>query len=239
MATWDQVAELVTDSHKLTQLQGLLNKSMLRHNGARCRCLHGSSRFIVLEAYQVKNLPLWRRHQRFVRSIRDKQRQHGILVEECPEIGLALTEHAASLGVDLGANERLLLHGTREFELAKTIAVEGFDNRIAWPNGLYGRGTYFAAQTCKSAQYATHDGFKSKASSELLGTMLLARVALGDPFFTPSACPEVTRSSTELSKLFQSGDASVLGLKLGCKYGIAGIALLPHFDLPQYTSFTN
>ena len=205
-ATWDQVTQRVTDPDKSTRLQRLLNESILRHDGTRCQCLHGNSKFEVGKAYQVRNLPLWRRHRRFVRSIRDKQKQHGVVFEECPEISTALTEFAEYLGLDLQANERLLLHGTRNFEVAKAIAMEGFDNRIARSSGLYGSGTYFAAQTCKSAQYATHDGFKNKASWCRQGTMLLARVALGDPFFTPGAYQEgtVSRSFTELSKLFQT-----------------------------------
>ena len=70
-------------------------------------------------------------------------------------------------------------------------------------DGLFGRGTYFAAQTCKSAQYATPDGMKSKASPQMVGTMLIARVATGDPFYTEAQCSTLTRALPESSHFFE------------------------------------
>ena len=189
----------VTDQHLKSRLEDLLNKSLSRHDGSHCNCLHGSSKYVVTEAYQVSNLPLWRRYQRFVRSIQDKHKQHGVSVEEInPSVSEALTEFARELKVDLAGNERLLLHGTGDLKVAKAIATEGFDNRVA-RNGLFGKGTYFAAQTCKSAQYATPDGMKSKASPQMVGTMLIARVAIGDPFYTEGHCNKLTRALPERS----------------------------------------
>jgi len=193
----------VTDQDVKSRLGKILNKSLSRHDGSDCTCLHGSSNFVVTEAYQVKNLNLWRRYQRLVRSIQDKHKEHGISLEEInPSVSEALTEFARDLTVDLAGNERLLLHGTRDFELARAIATEGFDNRVA-RDGLFGRGTYFAAQTCKSAQYATPDGMKSKASPQMVGTMLIARVATGDPFYTEAQCSTLTRALPESSHFFE------------------------------------
>ena len=110
----------------------------------------------------------------------------------------ALIDFARELKVDLAGNERLLPHGTPDFDRAKGIATEGFDNRVA-RNGLFGKGTYFAAQTCKSAQYATPDGMKSKASPQRVGTMLIARVAIGDPYYAPRGCPDLSRALPESS----------------------------------------
>eukprot|EP00438_Fugacium_kawagutii_P034202 Skav233200 [mRNA] locus=scaffold24:449186:449422:- [translate_table: standard] len=78
--------------------------------------------------------------------------------------------------------------------------MEGFDNRTAKEGGLYGKGTYFAAQTCKSAQYAIPNGFYEKASPQMLGTMLFARVALGDPFYTPRQCQGESRTFAKFCK---------------------------------------
>lgn len=189
----------VTDQDVKLRLGELLNKSLSRHDGSHCTCLHGSSNFVVTEAYQVNNLPLWRRYQRFVRSMQDKHKQHGISLEEInPSVSEALTDFAKHLNVDLTGNERLVVHGTQKFELARAIATEGFDNRVA-RDGLFGRGTYFAAQTCKSAQYATEDGRKSKASPQMMGTMLIARVAIGDPYYTPRGCADLSRALPESS----------------------------------------
>ncbi|CAK9035912.1 unnamed protein product [Durusdinium trenchii] len=188
----------VTDPAVMSTLEDLLNGSKRRHDGTGCDCLHGRSTFRLVEAYQVKNRELWRRYQRHVRSILDKHKQHGIKPRVIdPPVGEALTRFATDIQVDLVGNELLLFHGTREFDLAKTIAKEGFDNRIARSGGLYGSGTYFAAQTCKSAQYATNKGMQEKASTQLMGTMLVARVAIGDPHYASGPCKNLTRPPTK------------------------------------------
>ena len=175
----------VTDPKLLSRLGMVLNGSLVRHDGTHCNCWHGTSTFVVIEAWQIKNLHLWRRYQRFVRSIEDKQKVHRISPDQIsPAVSEELTDFAKSIDVDLAGNQRLLFHGTGDFEVAKSIATEGFDNRVS-NGGLYGRGTYFAAQTCKSAQYATADGL-AKASPQMLGTMLIARVAVGDPYYAQS-----------------------------------------------------
>lgn len=175
----------VVDRQVLSSLEDLLNRSMTRHDGTQCTCLHGRSRFRLMEAYQVKDRHLWLKYQRCVRSIRDKRKQYGITPANIdPSVGGALTKFAQEIDVDLAGNEILLFHGTRTWEDSKDIAREGFDSRIAKSSGLYGKGTYFAAQTCKSAQYATPSGQFKAASSDMMGTMLLARVAIGDPYYT-------------------------------------------------------
>ena len=182
-AEFKRYAKKVTDSQTLSRLEDLLNGSLRRHDGAPCQCLHGDSTYRLQEAYQVRNLFLWRRYQRYVRNILDKQKQEGIVPEEIdPPVGEALTEFAQELQVDLARNERLLFHGTKLFRSAKAMVKEGFDNRVA-SEGLYGKGTYFAAQTCKSAQYATKSGLNRKACHQQVGTILVARVAVGDPYY--------------------------------------------------------
>ncbi|CAK8998968.1 Poly [ADP-ribose] polymerase tankyrase (dTNKS) (Poly [ADP-ribose] polymerase) (Protein poly-ADP-ribosyltransferase tankyrase) [Durusdinium trenchii] len=182
----------------MSTLEGVLNRSKPRHDGTDCDCLHGRSTFRLVEAYQVKNRKLWRRYQRHVRSIVDKHKQHGIKPRVIdPPVGDALTRFPQEIQLDLAGNEILLFHGTREFDKAKDIAKEGFDNRIARSGGLYGSGTYFAAQTCKSAQYATINGVTGKASAHLIGTMLVARVAIGDPHYASVPCRNLTRPPTK------------------------------------------
>lgn len=187
----------VTGKRTLESLAEVLNGSRARHDGTVCKCVHGSSNFIVTEAYQVRNLHLWRRYHRCIRSICDKHRQYGISPEHISHPpSKALIDFATDIDVDQASNELLLLHGTPHFDVAKVIATEGFDHRVAG-NGLYGQGTYFAAQTCKAAQYATVHGMSLKASTQLVGTMLLARVAIGDPFYTQSE-GHFSRALTEI-----------------------------------------
>ena len=95
-----QSMQCVTDAKMLQRLEEVLAKSLLRHDGRHCNWLHGRSKFVVIKAYQIENLQLWRRRQRFVRSI-----------EDSPSLGKALSEFAKGIGIDLGGNERLLLHG--------------------------------------------------------------------------------------------------------------------------------
>lgn len=189
---WETVQK-VTDRKMLSSLSKVLNQSLSRHDGTHCDCPHGSSNFVVIEAFQIKNRHVWQRYQRCVRSIRDKHKQHGISPGTIsPLLSKALSEFANDIDVDQAGNERLLLHGTKTFEVGKTIASEGFDNRVA-KDGLFGKGTYFAAQTCKAAQYASIHGMSQKASQQMPGTMLLARVAIGDPFYTEGRCHTLSR----------------------------------------------
>ena len=200
----DTVLHPVTNLDVLNKLQDVLNKSLFRHSGERCDCFHGRSKFVVLQAYQIKNVYLWRRYQRFVKSLADKQRLHKISADSiAPCVGDALTNLAIELGVDLAGNQRLLLHGTHSMEIARKIACEGFDNRVARDGGFYGKGTYFAAQTCKSAQYAHPLGLREKATMQIPGSMVIARVAIGDPFYTQSKCQELTRTVTSIKFWFR------------------------------------
>ena len=180
-APWETIQK-VTNSQMLSTLEEVLNKSTKRHDGGTCYCRRGRS-FQLKEAYQVKDLYLWRRYQRCVQSIKDKHKQYVVEADQLnlPQ-GNALTNFAKELGVDESSNEGLFFHGTRSFEVAQQIAKEGFDSRVAGSGGLYGKGTYFAVQSCKSAQYATAGGVQ--ASSQTMGTMFLARVAIGDPWYT-------------------------------------------------------
>ena len=188
----------VTATRMLERLAEVLKGSHARHDGTVCKCVHGGSNFIVTEAYQVRNLHLWRRYHRCIRSIWDKHHQYGISPEHIRyPSSKALIDFAREIDVDQTSNQLLLLHGTPNFEVAKVIAAEGFDHRAAG-NGLYGQGTYFAAQTCKAAQYATVHGLSLKASTQMVGTMLLARVAIGDPFYTPSECQHLSRALAEI-----------------------------------------
>ena len=183
LAPWETIQK-VTDPQMLLNLADLLNKSTMRQDGARCFCRAGFS-FWLIEVYQVKNLYLWRRYQRCVQSINDKHGQYGIRVEKVDLRGDALRKFAQELGVDESSNEGLFFHGTPSFDRAQQIAKEGFDSRVAASTGLYGKGTYFAVQSCKAAQYATAGS--GKASSERMGTMFLARVAIGDPWYATGA----------------------------------------------------
>eukprot|EP01012_Entosiphon_sulcatum_P063394 TRINITY_DN9076_c0_g1_i5.p1 TRINITY_DN9076_c0_g1~~TRINITY_DN9076_c0_g1_i5.p1 ORF type:complete len:1081 (-),score=137.40 TRINITY_DN9076_c0_g1_i5:56-3298(-) len=72
--------------------------------------------------------------------------------------------------LDARVSEYYLFHGTTE-ECALQIAQTGFTEKLAKLEGLYGAGSYFAMNACKSMQY----------SSKPTRTFIVARVALGHP----------------------------------------------------------
>lgn len=78
-------------------------------------------------------------------------------------------------------NEKWLLHGTHPSK-ARKIVQEGFDHRVA-ERGMYGSGTYFASEACKSHQYTCQRHPKGKCTCPGIRTVILSRVALGDPFY--------------------------------------------------------
>ena len=81
-------------------------------------------------------------------------------------------------------NECFLYHGTKS-EVAELVATHGFDERVGSLDGLIGSGVYFANQSCKSAQYTTDENG--------LRTILICRVALGDPHYAQGALQQARR----------------------------------------------
>jgi hypothetical protein len=77
--------------------------------------------------------------------------------------------------LDQEINEVFLFHGTPTAETGRTIAEQGFDERVANLGGLYGAGSYFADSLCKSNQYT---------GSNMSRTFLICRVLMGWPFCT-------------------------------------------------------
>ncbi len=85
-------------------------------------------------------------------------------------------EACCSSEMSADINEFYLFHGTSP-KMAEVICKDGFDERVAALNGLYGAGSYFAINSCKSHQYSSRGN-----SSNLV--MLVCRVAMGSPYCT-------------------------------------------------------
>jgi hypothetical protein len=79
------------------------------------------------------------------------------------------------LGTDI--NEFYLFHRTSS-KSARFICEHGFDERVAALNDLYGAGSYFAVNSCKSHQYS--DRYKDSPT----WVMLVYRVVMGSPYST-------------------------------------------------------
>ena len=143
--------------------------------------------FRVQKVFQVQNLDLLHRYVIFRQDLQRSRKNTRIDSIE-PAVGEALQKKYESMrledGIGAVQNECLLFHGT-SFETAKIIANQGFDSRVANDDGYYGKGTYFASQSCKSAQYS-RNSFSQKC-------IILARVALGHPHYADRCKTRWTR----------------------------------------------
>eukprot|EP00802_Teleaulax_amphioxeia_P020330 Tamp_20608.p1 GENE.Tamp_20608~~Tamp_20608.p1 ORF type:complete len:317 (+),score=46.09 Tamp_20608:2-952(+) len=137
----------------------------------------GTSMAKVVSVKRIENLGLWQKYQtqravllKFLESNNSPVDNLSAKISWRPKIGSAK---------DLSSkiNEFYLFHGT-SFKNAQIIAEHGFDERVSDMGGLYGAGTYFAINACKSHQYS------EKYSSSGQCVMLVCRVILGIPFGT-------------------------------------------------------
>ncbi|CAD7923627.1 unnamed protein product [Amoebophrya sp. A120] len=148
----------------------------------------------TLKAFQVENYPLFQKYQQARRTLHREHKRLGIkpplvspaipaAVEDC--VKQLLGSHQMELERDL--NEMYLFHGTGA-EGLKHILQNGFDFREAKAGGLYGQGTYFASNVCKSMQY-TGNG-NCRRPPERRSYIIVARVLIGDAHYTEKTCCE-------------------------------------------------
>lgn len=139
--------------------------------GGRCTCTHA---FTVTKVERFQNARLWRNYCTGRNDILDRMNQARADQKEMPKKlvdvpGMKGKIEAARI-LDEDMNEFYLFHGTTK-NTVEIILENGFDERVAKDASLYGAGTYFADQACKSAQYAKGPG-EAKC-------MLYCRVTMG------------------------------------------------------------
>ena len=173
--TFDCRVQEVVGDDVLRKFSKLLNASSYHHRRTQVTSSTCKANFRVRKVFQVQNLDLLRRYVMYCQDLQESRKNTKIDPIE-PAVGEALQtayERMRLDGTGVVHNECLLFHGT-SFETAKIIAKEGFDSRLA-ANGYYGKGTYFASQSCKSAQYPRNSSAKK--------CIILARVMLGHPHY--------------------------------------------------------
>ena len=150
-------------------------KRFLVQSSACCHAV--ASRAEVLSIERIENECLWQMYQTR-RGILKKT----LAARNCPVPRLSSKigwqpdiPSAKDLSADV--NEFYLFHGTSS-ETAGIIAEHGFDERVAHLGGLYGAGSYFAINACKSHQYTR------PAPGSRDHVMLVCRVTMGIPFYT-------------------------------------------------------
>ena len=185
--SFDCRVQEVVDHDVIRQYSKLLNASAYHHEDrlgsffsfASSTC---ETNFRVKKVFQVQNLDLLHRYVMYCQDLQRRRKNTRIDSIE-PAVGEALQKRYESMrledGIGAMQNECLLFHGT-SFETAKKIANEGFDSRLA-EEGYYGKGTYFASQSCKSAQYSSEN------------CIIVARVVLGHPHYADRLNKDLTR----------------------------------------------
>ena len=132
----------------------------------------------VIKVERVENLALWRRYRlRYTELLEEQKRlprsaattqldTKAVITEAC--LNQAWKKEAQ---LDKDVREHYLFHGTGA-DTALRIVQDGFEERLANLNGLYGAGAYFAEKSSKSDQY-------TKADHGGVHRMFVARVLLG------------------------------------------------------------
>ena len=120
-------------------------------------------------------------YQRGRQALRERLSQHACAPQQLkgvPTVAhLRATVGTSFNGLDAGANEFWLWHGTKP-PTADILATSGFDERVAALRGLYGAGNYFADAFCKSNQYATETNARGEHC------VLYCRVTVGCAYRT-------------------------------------------------------
>ena len=174
------IASEISDRSKLQQFGELLSASTSHHRSNPLQpdmtwdCKRS---FNVVRAFHIQNLALLYKYRTFTQQLQQRHAERKITAMPIdPPLDANLQRVFPPVQPVGNCNECVLFHGTK-FQTAKEIACEGFDHRVAKESGYYGRGTYFASQACKSAQYSTSDNMS-------LGCIIIARVVLGHPHYT-------------------------------------------------------
>jgi hypothetical protein len=159
-----------------------------------CHFGRGSSAFldgdIQVEVTRVENPRLWKTYVQRAESIREHNK---IGKKKCPPlkpgVGWSLrpgddarfsTDNIELDPVlDTTTNEVFLWHGiATPWKVIEAIAEHGFDHRQCSPDGNYGGGLYFAAESCKAAQY-TNRHLDHRGTVDKVHYFIYSRVCLG------------------------------------------------------------
>eukprot|EP01048_Picozoa_sp_COSAG05_P006301 COSAG05_NODE_404_length_10192_cov_3.830377_4_plen_327_part_00 len=149
---------------QVARIQDAMRQSAISGNLRGCR---------VHKVERVENMTLWKNYVRQKQALGEKlQNSMPVLLGGRPK--LPLLQNCNRI-IDPLLNELWLWHGTSP-KTADILAKDGFDERVANLQGLYGGGSYFADASSKSAQYSkvtNRDGHYC---------MLYCRVTMGSAF---------------------------------------------------------
>ena len=160
-----------------TSLQDALQKFMAASSACSCKdaCLTQNAQ--VLSVERVENESLWQMYQTKRKVLQKTLAQYSSSMRRLRDRVAWQPDACGTAELVDDVNEFYLFHGTSSTKAA-IIAEHGLDERVANLRGLYGAGSYFACNACKSHQYAA----ANKDSADLV--MLVCRVSMGIPYCT-------------------------------------------------------
>jgi len=167
------------DGTLLASAEAILRATAHSRPGSKCKPMESAN---VTRVQPIINHSLWKAYCSEKSDIRERHQRAKVNIHKLePGIQPIIRGHLPWIQqfLDNDVNEVIAFHGTMP-DKVNTIAEDGFDERLADSSGLYGMGTYFAEQSCKSFQYAG-------AGTERC--ILLVRLILGQPHRTAGQMP--------------------------------------------------
>ncbi|CAE7242247.1 DGCR14 [Symbiodinium sp. CCMP2592] len=155
------------NGHNHRMAEQMLQETHLRHGSELCQCHcrehSGCCRMEVEKVQRIENKALFHRFKVYEAAIaQDLSQRLDNHVEEVLLRGIHpwLQRLGCRNGLCKAANTVYLLHGTKQHNL-DSVLKDGLRTKFSLhksPDGLYGRGLYFANNSCKAFQYAGHGG---------------------------------------------------------------------------------
>jgi len=161
-------------------VQSIMNKTCISSFIGIGRDSHGLQHkgFQVIRVQRIENQVLWRNYVHKRDLLSTVKTRNEVKVSFSPWWMNYFQLHKES-------NEVILFHGTKS-NITDFIVQQGFEERVAMDNGLFGAGIYFAENSSKSDEYITPD-----ANGEC--NIFLCRVCLGTPFVTTQTFRNTTQ----------------------------------------------
>ena len=134
-------------------------------------CCNTTKQVQVVSVERIENEHLWQMYQTRRKVLQKELAAHSLAMRKLSSKTRWQPDISSTAELVDGVNEFYLFHGTSS-KMAQIISEYGFDERVANMGGLYGAGSYFACNACKSHQY----------TSPADHVMLVCRVTMGMPY---------------------------------------------------------
>lgn len=169
-AHWPEFGSTDVTEMRRDEMQRIVDETMHSPIAAfeDSRCCR---KLLVEKVIHVGNMSLWNEYTAEQKAMKNRHVEQTVLVRPMSQPPPSCLQFH---DCDKNLHELYAFHGTKN-ATAETIIKTGFDDRVS--GGIYGDGLYFTPSSCKALQY-------TKCDDDGLGTLLLARVCLGDAYTT-------------------------------------------------------